>query len=698
MKNILLLFFMLTTFSVFAQEKAELIDKARVQTKKIQLNPNARQFDGTESLEGRPIRKTIHQIHAEQGAQTNSNNKEEWIGITYYDLQTNGVGQNRISGEDTLNIRTVWTHHGQTEDGNFPNRGTGFNETDTTNGRFLDHDNLKLEMPRTGWPNLVKLPDGTDVVVCHEPVDPGEANNLIMLRRAPGSAEWVESTIPTEVPFGLLWPQIAVGQSGTLHMVCVSTPEANDGAIYLGLNPAMLYFRSLDGGLNWDISDQILPGLVAPDPATTDDLNSGIRGDTYKLVTDDKGNVAIGIFDLLEDIRLMKSTDNGDTWVNNIVSALPFDDYSIGTVPYTVEDLGGIDPLGPGAGSEDLTTPQALAFLTSDGSGSVALDPNGDAHIVFPQNYFSAADTSAQGGVSSFPFFGGLMYWSECADSLSRIPGVFNALDTNEDGVINYLEGGDFGVIPNYNGGMFISMPSLEILADGRLVLAYTAMMEEFPREDNEDGQLNPIQYFSHVWMTGSPDNGATWTTPVDIINAELALFGSILINTTDAVFPNTQVISENQVAVTYQFDDEPGLNLFDAARDTPLEGDPIAANTISMITINVEEILGLTENPEELCGLTSTTVVTPETFKFKVSPNPATGFTTINFELDQRENVTIDLYNVVGSLVSQDKLGNIAIGTHNQNMVLDNLAPGIYIVSLRAGDKIATQKLVLTK
>ncbi len=690
MKNLLLLFFMLSTFSVFAQKKLQVAEDV-LQIKTINYDANARKFDGTESLEGRPVRKSIHQIYAEQGAQTNTLNKEEWIGTTYYDLQTNGCGQNRVAGEDVMNIRGVWTHHGQTEDGAFPNRGTGFNETVDTLFFNLD-DNLKIETPRTGWPNIVTLPDGTDVVVNHEPVAAGGANNLIMLRRAPGATEWTESTVPTTLEFGLLWPQIAVGASGTLHLVCVSTPEGNDGAVYEGLNPALLYYRSLDGGLNWDITETILDGLGAPDPATTNDLNSGVGGDAYQLVADENGNVAIGIFDVREDVVVMKSTDNGDSWVKKTVNALPFDDYTFSTIPYTVDDIGGIDPNGPGAGNPDSLSAQALAFLTSDGSGAVALDPNGDAHVVFPQNYVSAADTTAADGAASiFPFFGGLIYWNECADTLARIDGILDALDTNQDTVLNFT---DFDFLPEYNGGMLISMPSLEVLADGRIVLAYTAAMEELIRE--EVGNLNPSQHYTHVWMTGSSDNGASWTTPVDIINEDLSRFG-FLVNTTDAVFPNTQVVSENQIALTYQFDDEPGLNLVDANATTPIEGDPITANTITMITIDVEEILGL-DQPVVACGPVNTTVVTPEAFSLEITPNPAASLTTVNFELDTRENVTIDLYNVVGALVNQVDLGNTPTGTHTQNISLDNLSAGIYLVSLRAGDKVATKKLVITK
>ena len=687
MKNLLLLFFMVSTFSVFAQE-VQVVEAEGARHQTATSNVNKRLFDGTESLEGRPVRKSIHQIYMEQGAQTNGLNKEEWIGATYYDLQTNGSGQNRVHAEDEMNIRAVWTHHGQTEDGGFPQRGTGFNEA-VNSLAFPQDDDAKLEAQtsgaRTGWPNVTTLDDGTDVAMCHLPA---AVNELVMLRRAPGATSWTETRVPTIVPSGLLWPQIA-SVGNTIHMVCVSTPEGNDGAIYEGLNPALLYFRSDDGGDTWAISDRIINGLGAPDPNTTEDLNGGIGGDSYQLVAEGD-NVAIGIFDLSEDIRLVKSTDGGDSWEVKTVSALPFDDYSFSTIPYSPFDIGGIDPLGPGAGSvgDDTLSAAALSFLTSDGSGAVALDADGNAHVVFPQMYVSAADTTnGAGAFTFFPLFGNLIYWNENCEELIRLDHVVNALDTNQDTVLNFA---DFNNLANHNGNMFIGMPSIEFLADNRMVISYTGAMEELIRDDPTN--VNPLQHYTHVWMTASSDWGATWTEPLDVINPDLSLFG-FLVNTTDAVFPNMHVVSDNQVALTYMFDDEPGLNL--VGDD---EMDPITSNTITMLTIDVDELLGATPGSGPVQCLVNTTIASPAEFNFDVTPNPAVGLTTVNFELASRQDVTIDLYNVVGSLVSQVDLGNTAIGTHTQNIDLDNLSPGIYLVSLRAGDKVATQKLVVTK
>ena len=242
---------LITSFSITAQTE-QVPEAATARTETATRNVNERFFDGTESLEGRPVRKSAHQIYLEQGAQTNGLNQEEYIGTTYFDLQSNGSGQNRVQASDALNIGAVWTHHPETDEPSFPIRGTGHNETINMENFFPDDDLRLEENSPTGWPNLARLADGTDIVVNHLP---GAINELVILRRTQGTIQWVESTIPSTAPFGLLWPQIAVS-GNTIHLIAATTPPQNGGGTYLGLNPALLYFRSLDGGITWDILDR----------------------------------------------------------------------------------------------------------------------------------------------------------------------------------------------------------------------------------------------------------------------------------------------------------------------------------------------------------------------------------------------------------------------------------------------------------
>jgi hypothetical protein len=75
-------------------------------------------------------------------------------------------------------------------------------------------------------------------------------------------------------------------------------------------------------------------------------------------------------------------------------------------------------------------------------------------------------------------------------------------------------------------------------------------------------------------------------------------------------------------------------------------------------------------------------------------SPNPANNLTSINYDLGNRSDARLVIYNVLGSTVKEIKL-NGKQGT--MVVVTSDLGQGVYYYSLVSGDKIiATKKLVV--
>ncbi len=78
--------------------------------------------------------------------------------------------------------------------------------------------------------------------------------------------------------------------------------------------------------------------------------------------------------------------------------------------------------------------------------------------------------------------------------------------------------------------------------------------------------------------------------------------------------------------------------------------------------------------------------------------PNPFNPTTQISFEIPSASFVTIDVFNQLGqkvaNLISQD----VSAGVHTVNFDATNLASGIYIYQLRAGDFLQTKKMMLIK
>jgi hypothetical protein len=79
----------------------------------------------------------------------------------------------------------------------------------------------------------------------------------------------------------------------------------------------------------------------------------------------------------------------------------------------------------------------------------------------------------------------------------------------------------------------------------------------------------------------------------------------------------------------------------------------------------------------------------------FSVMPNPATSNTNFAFTTKSSEKVSLKLYSLLGAEVATVVNGNLAAGTYNQEIALDNLSNGVYMYVLRAGDSVTQGKIV---
>ena len=81
----------------------------------------------------------------------------------------------------------------------------------------------------------------------------------------------------------------------------------------------------------------------------------------------------------------------------------------------------------------------------------------------------------------------------------------------------------------------------------------------------------------------------------------------------------------------------------------------------------------------------------------FDVYPNPAQDNTMIEFSLDKRENVTVEVMDMSGKVVQQVYTGELNNGMHNFPVNTAELSSGIYLVRLMTGEgNYLTRKLVV--
>ena len=78
--------------------------------------------------------------------------------------------------------------------------------------------------------------------------------------------------------------------------------------------------------------------------------------------------------------------------------------------------------------------------------------------------------------------------------------------------------------------------------------------------------------------------------------------------------------------------------------------------------------------------------------------PNPANGNTNLEFKLSEEQNVSIDIYNLLGEKVYAQEEGKMASGLHLITIPCINLSSGVYFARLITDNTSVTKKLVIQK
>jgi sugar lactone lactonase YvrE len=78
--------------------------------------------------------------------------------------------------------------------------------------------------------------------------------------------------------------------------------------------------------------------------------------------------------------------------------------------------------------------------------------------------------------------------------------------------------------------------------------------------------------------------------------------------------------------------------------------------------------------------------------------PNPFNPNTTIRFSLPQQSMVKLELFDILGSRITQLVSGEFAAGMHEINFNGNDFTSGIYFYRIEAGDFVSTKKLILVK
>lgn len=446
------------------------------------------------------------------------------IGETQYDLQSNSSMASRIINHSDGTISAIWTICDAGSP--YTNRGTGYNYFDGSGWQYPNTTNPvvinRFENLRTGFPSIGTLRGTRDVIINHETA----GYTLMADTNATKGTQPFTVFQTSATNSGPIWPRLAVGGSdnASLHVIANFSDTTY---IVNGVKQPMVYSRSLDGGVNWDIVELGLPGY---------DSTITLYGGGEEYAIDAVGNnVGIVRGGLGEHVALWKSSNNGTTWNRILVDSFPYvPDYSV---------LAPLDTVG---------------IPTNGGDVAVAIDANGKAHVAY--GYCEVANDPTNGAVF-FPGLAGLVYWNEITNTKVDIPISLAAVDADGSGV---WEVGTLTTDANaarYGNNALLCKPTIGLDGNGGIYIVFSMPADNDLTADD--------QSYRDIWAVASTDGGATWSEAVNLTTT---------VGEEDA-FPAVAKRVDNFLHIVYQSDFEPGTAL--------TNGDGDGTNTINYLKVD---------------------------------------------------------------------------------------------------------------
>jgi hypothetical protein len=560
---------------------------------------------------------------------------EALIGRTEYDLQTNCAVANRIYAYPDGTKAAVWTMGFQTSP-SF-DRGTGYNYFDGVS--WGDMPQSRIEPVRTGWPSYCPLGNG-ELVVAHN------SSNGLQLSQRPvrGTGTWISTSLAAPAGATKVLGPRAITNGNTIHILAVT------GDPYQGLDLALLYFRSADGGTTWEIPGIILPGLDSASLGAGPGKSfNGFDYDTYAWSEPKGDTIALAVANQMGGTWIMKSIDNGVTWNKITVFEVP-----------------------------DFTDSPSPVFASTDGSVAAALDSQGKVHVVFGRMFVSDDDFTT-GGNSYNPYTDGLIYWNENmpqldtaqlanADALAANGNLIGWMDdVDGNGQIDFPEVGS-GEFPfGLYGVSLSSMGQIIIDGEDKIYVTYSSC-----REDLYFPQAHPnVELYRHLYLTTKEFMTSDWSTSVDITDDiehsyDEVVYGSL------ANEVNGGLASE--LNIVCQMDPEPGLNL-------GADGDEIGENYVYYLSV---PYFGPSVKEADFSN------------DILIFPNPANEFTNLQFRLDKPDRVEISIFDIMGKQLMINNYGQQLAGYHTYQVNTSDLPSGMYFFTIKVGISQASKKVVV--
>ena len=585
-------------------------------------------------------------IVGQQSARTLVSNKsiidDPVTATTRYDVQSNGSATHRCYSypDGTIGSTATWS----TQDANWTDRGAGYNYFDGT--AWGPQPTSRVETTRTGWPEYRPFGPTGELIISHQAAGP-----LIMnTRPVKGTGLWTQTTLPV-LPvgmYGTLWPRVVTNgiNHTNIHIIALTTPTGSNGTVYNGMNGALVYCHSLDGGVTW--SDWIQPAGL--DSANYAQFNS----DTYCWAEPRWNVLAFTIGSGFYDQLLVKSTDNGTTWTKTVIW-------------HSLYNLGGSSP---------------TYFNAPDGSCAIALDNQGMAYVVFGLTCDSGTNTSWYYNI----FAQGIVYWNEYQPELRQ--------DLDPDSLL--ANGNLAGWVKDTN---VFSLPATQITYWGKSLTSFPALVIDnnckiFLIFAGACSLLDANSFnLRHIYgRDGCISSGEVFwhnDTLVDITG------DWIQYNFAECMYPSASPTmgSGGNVDILFQRDDYAGSYVLSTLATGTWQGQSTPDD-------NFMTLIRWMPYSWWVCYNCLTSIPEKqETSTLSVSqnvPNPFNGLTEVKVYHQNSGYISLKVTNITGQPIMTMEKTNVRPGVSKFVIDGSRFQPGVYFYTVMQGDQRITKKMII--
>lgn len=558
---------------------------------------------------------------------------------TAYDEQREGSLVN-VPGTNKLSVAVTGS---QKKDAAFPDRGVYYCFFDGS--IFMAKPKTRIEGFRTGWPTITVTKSGQEVVVTHL----AQTNKTVVeTRPVAGTGAWA---IDSNKALVGMWPRVcAGGASGNdIHIITTNYDKDTTDNLY--------YYRSTDGGVTYDIKMKTLPN------------NRPKLGGNFVSMDARGKTIAVAVGGATSRPYLYKSVDNGVTWTETTIwTKMPVDYGKQGVLTDNDKTQAGED-----------------SAYNSDGMAKVFIDNNNVIHWFSGSMRYKRTDINAASGSFSFyptdPGFG-MLYWNDKFPTDS-VYSIASPVDNNNDKKFTPSDSAaPITAIPNYGNTGPVSMPTCSYDSVKNVFSLVFPMMTEFAA----DTTVKPWVDYRDIYVITVTDI----TKLYDTKNFLTSTVFSAPINLTQN--PHSSDAKENVFPSAARYNSAAdAFSLPIIWQQDPDLGTQVSAKSYAIYTRNQ-----IVFNNAVPTGINSLLKSSNSGLASVATPNPFNSTTQISISAQSSGNAVLTVFNTMGQKVIEKTAAISAGVSHPFTLSKDELSKGMYIYTVKVGEKVATQKLIV--